>query len=76
VLVHITCRRSSAYCPSCQSSSERVHGTYQRSEASLPCAGRRVLLKLLVRKFVCGNPLCTHKIFTERLDSLVHPMHA
>jgi transposase len=24
-----------------------------------------------VRKFVCGNPLCAQKIFTERLDKLV-----
>ncbi len=71
VLVHITCRKSSTCCPSCRSSSERVHGTYERTVADLPCAGRRVLLKLLIRKFVCGNPLCTYKIFTERLDSLV-----
>ena len=71
VLVHVTCRSVSACCPCCHSSSERVHGTYQRTVADLPCAGQRVVLKLLVRKFVCGNPFCVQKIFTERLDKLV-----
>ena len=71
MLVSITCQRSSACCPVCHAPSERVHGTYQRTVADLPCAGQRVVLKLLVRKFVCSNALCAHKIFTERLDELV-----
>jgi transposase len=39
--------------------------------ADLPCAGRNVLLALTLRKFVCGTPGCSHKIFTERLRGLV-----
>ncbi len=49
----------------------RIHGSYQRTVADLPCAGRNVLLMLTVRKFVCTTPPCSHKIFTERLPGLV-----
>ena len=36
-----------------------------------PCGGRRVILRLSVRKFVCGTPACPRQIFTERLADLV-----
>jgi transposase len=71
VVVHIACHLRSACCPQCGHPSERVHGTYRRAVADLPCAGRQVLLRLSVRKFVCGTKSCSQKIFTERLDSLV-----
>jgi transposase len=71
VIVHIACRLPNACCPLCQQVSERVHGRYERTVADLPCAGRRVILKLSVRKFVCGISSCPRKIFTERLDALV-----
>src|SRR5712691_7793070 len=71
LVVHLACRRSCAACPLCQQPSERVHGTYGRTVADLPCAGRRVILRLSVRKFVCGTPTCPRQIFTERLPDLV-----
>jgi transposase len=71
VVVHIVCQRPCAACPLCQQPSERVHGTYVRMVADLPCAGRRVILRLSVRKFVCGTPACPRQIFTERLPNLV-----
>src|SRR5207244_5432308 len=45
--------------------------TYVRTVADLPCGGRRVILRLSVRKFVCGTPACPRQIFTERLPDLV-----
>jgi transposase len=42
-----------------------------RTVADLPCSGRGVILKLSVRKFVCGTSTCLRKIFTERLPKLV-----
>ena len=71
VVLQIACRRTSAACPLCQQPSERVHGSYERRVADLPCAGRRVILALTVRKFVCSTPACTRQIFTERLPELV-----
>jgi hypothetical protein len=71
VVVQLACHLRSACCPQCGHPSERVHGTYRRAVADLPCAGRQVLLRLSVRKFVCATKSCSQKIFTERLDSLV-----
>ena len=42
-----------------------------RTVADLPCGGRRVILKLFVRKFVCAPSTCPCRIFTERLSELV-----
>ncbi len=71
VCVHICCQTKLAVCPFCQHSSERVHGTYQRTVADVPCGGRRVLLRLRVRKFVCAASECPCQIFTERLSDFV-----
>ena len=71
--IQVACRLKSAACPLCQHSSERIHGSYGRSVADVPCGGRRVTLALTVRKFVCGTAGCPRKIFTERLPALVEP---
>jgi len=71
VVLHIASRRPCATCPLCEQPSERVHGRYARTVADLPCAGRRVMLALTVRKFVCTTPTCPRQIFTERLADLV-----
>ncbi len=69
--VQVACTLKSASCPLCQHASERIHGSYGRTVADVPCGGRRVTLALTVRKFVCGTPDCPRKIFTERLPALV-----
>ena len=71
VMVHVACRLPRACYPLCGQSSERIHGDYTRTVADLPCAGRCVILRFLVRKFVCSAPACTRKIFTERHADLV-----
>src|SRR5947209_4016804 len=69
--VDVACHAPSMPCPECHQLSARIHGSYQRTVADLPCAGRNVLLLLTARKFVCSTPTCPHKIFTERLPGLV-----
>jgi transposase len=71
--IQVACVLKSASCPLCQHPSERIHGSYGRTVADVPCGGRRVTLALTVRKFVCGTPECPRKIFTERLPELVQP---
>lgn len=71
VRVHLACRTTSALCPLCQRPSERVHGTYSRTIADVPCGGQRVVLCLLARKFVCATASCPRQIFTERLSDFV-----
>ncbi len=45
-----------ASCPWCGVVSHRVQSHYVRQPSDLPCAGRRVRLRLLVRRFRCGVP--------------------
>jgi transposase len=71
LVVQIACRHPCAACPLCGQSSERIHGHYTRTVADLPCEGRRVILALTVRKFVCGTLTCPRKFFTERFADLV-----
>src|SRR5216684_9319741 len=71
LVVHVACRLPTACCPLCHLPSDRIHGHYGRTVTDLPCAGRRVILALSVRKFVCRTPTCPRQIFTERLPDLV-----
>ena len=67
----LTCSDPTACCPLCHQPSERVHSKYQRTVADVPCGGRRALLLLTVRKFICHTCDCPRSIFTERLPELV-----
>jgi transposase len=71
LVVHVACTSSTACCPLCQQPSDRIHGHYGRTVADLPCAGRRIILALRVRKFVCRTSTCPQQIFTERVPELV-----
>jgi transposase len=42
-----------------------------RTIADLPCAGQCLVLKLLVRKWVCPASACAQRIFAERFPGLV-----
>jgi len=71
LIVQVACRLPTACCPLCQLPSDRIHGNSGRTVADLPCAGRRVILALTVRKCVCRTPTCPRRIFTERFPDLV-----
>ena len=57
-----------AACPLCGQDSRRIHSRYLRQVADLPCAGRKVRLHIVTRRFVCEAPLCPRRIFAERFD--------
>jgi len=63
-------RASTAACPHCGHASARVHSRYQRRLADAAIAGRRVVLRLGVRRFVCEDPDCPARTFTEQLPGL------
>jgi transposase len=62
---------SEARCPLCAKPSARVHSRYIRTLSDLPWQGIPVTLRLRVRRFFCGEPLCKRIIFTERLPGVV-----
>jgi hypothetical protein len=57
-------------CPRCGQPSGRVHSTDGRRLADAPIGGRRVVLRLAVRRFFCDNPGCPAVTFTEQIDGL------
>jgi zinc-finger of transposase IS204/IS1001/IS1096/IS1165 len=62
-------------CPSCGVCSCRVQSRYWRQACDLPMAGRRVVLKIMVRRFWCDAVLCGRRIFAERFgDDILAPL--
>ena len=57
--------RVCAECPGCAFSSTKVHGSYVRKPADLPCLTYSVRLHLRVRRFLCPNTQCERKTFAE-----------
>lgn len=73
VTLEVTTLQATSSCPRCQVQSDRIHSYYQRTVADLPWADIRVCLHLEVRKCFCLNPICTPRIFSERLPGVVAP---
>ena len=62
---------STAACPRCGTTTDRIHSHYRRTVADLPCHGHILALRLCVRRFRCSNPTCAQHIFCERLPQLL-----
>jgi len=60
----------STRCPRCDVPSARVHSRYERVLADAAMAGQRVVIRLLVRRFFCGNAECPAKTFVEQVTGL------
>jgi transposase len=73
LIVEVISTQPCAHCPGCGNSSDAVHCQYQRTVHDVPCGGRKVVLRLKVRKFFCRTPSCPRKVFAERLPELVRP---
>jgi transposase len=73
IALAITPTAGSACCPACGATSDRVHSHYTRTVADLPWRGRRVVLRLTVRRFRCRAAGCIRSIFCERLRAVLAP---
>ena len=60
-----------ASCPLCGSPSRRVHSRYAREVSDLPCSGRSVRLRIMMRRYRCDTRHCRRRIFAERFDKTV-----
>lgn len=70
IAVALTSRTRATPCPVCGQLSERVHSHYRRVLADLPLCGRRLVLVLPLRKFLCSNAGCLRHVFCERVHAL------
>jgi transposase len=71
IQLQLTATAPTASCPGCALPSSAVHSRYQRHLTDLPWGLLAVRMQLFVRKFVCRNPNCVRRIFSERLPGLV-----
>ena len=69
VFLDVRAAAVSATCPCCGSCSRRTQSRYMRQAADLPIAGRRVVLRVTVRRFWCDAVLCRRRIFAERFGA-------
>lgn len=69
VFLDVRATALSATCPCCGTSSRRTQSRYMRQAADLPIAGRRVVLRVTVRRFWCDAVLCRRRIFAERFGA-------
>jgi len=60
----------SAPCTACGAVSARVHSRYARRLADAAIGGRRVVIRLTVRRFFCGCAGCQRTTFAEQVPGL------
>ncbi|MFG2987331.1 transposase family protein [Streptomyces sp. NPDC048258] len=63
-------RATGAACPGCGCFSGRVHDRYQRRLKDLPLAEQSFVIRLTVRRFVCGSADCPRRTFAEPFSRL------
>lgn len=69
VVVRVRIPVAACRCPDCGAISQRRLSRYRRRAKDLPLGGRRVELRVLVRRFRCDGVLCGRQIFAERFEA-------
>ncbi|MFE3781098.1 ISL3 family transposase [Amycolatopsis sp. NPDC059090] len=68
--MHASVRQIDAICSACGARSGRVHSRYQPCLADSAVCGQETVIRLLVRRFFCGNADCVKQIFVERVPGV------
>lgn len=71
IIVHLYATSPTAACPQCATAGSRVHSRYERTITDVAFGGRSLVLKLLVRKWICPEASCSQRIFAERFPGFV-----
>jgi transposase len=71
ILVRARTRAGAVACPGCGTESSRVHGYHERTAADVPVDGRRVLVKVCVRRMRCPVLDCKVQTFREQVSGLL-----
>jgi transposase len=71
ILVRARTRDKPAACPGCGTETVRVHGYHERTAADVPVDGRRVLVKVGVRRMRCPVLDCPRQTFREQVPGLL-----
>ncbi|MFF1614168.1 ISL3 family transposase [Amycolatopsis sp. NPDC058278] len=71
IVVRASTRDDAVACPGCGTPTGRVHAFHERVPADVPVDGRRVLVRLRVRRMRCSVIECTRQTFREQVPGLV-----
>jgi transposase len=63
-------RDAAVACPGCGTETARVHEYRERTAAGVPVDGRRVLVRVRVRRMRCPVPDCTMQTFREQVPGV------
>lgn len=58
-------------CPVCGVPTGKVHGYHWRTVADVPVDGRRVVVRVRVRRLVCSGRGCPRQTFREQIPGLL-----
>jgi transposase len=71
VWVRARTRAAAVVCPGCGAATARVHGYHERTVADVPVDGRRVLVRVTVRRMRCPVPDCPRQTFREQVPGVL-----
>ena len=71
IFILLACSENHSVCPECRRASGRAISDYVRTVADLPWRQVPVVLRLLVRRFVCDYADCPRKVFAEQFPEIV-----
>jgi hypothetical protein len=71
IVVRARTRSEAVACPGCGAETSRVHGYHERTAADVPVDGRRVLVKVRVRRMRCPALDCKTQTFREQVSGVL-----
>jgi hypothetical protein len=71
IVVQAKTRAGAVACPGCGAETGRVHGYHERMAADVPADGRRVLVRVRVRRMRCPVTGCARQTFREQVPGVL-----
>lgn len=71
IVVRASTRGDEVACPACGTLTGRVHAFHERVPADVPADGRRVLVRLRIRRLRCAVTECARQTFREQVPGVV-----
>ncbi len=71
IVVRASTRGGAVQCPACGTPTRRVHAFHERAPADVPVDGRRVLLRVRLRRMRCPVTGCARQTFREQVPGLL-----
>jgi transposase len=71
IVVRARTRDEAVACPGCGAESARVHGYHERTAADVPVDGRRVVVRVQVRRMCCPALGCQVQTFREQVPGVL-----